>query len=96
MAYERTWAGLLAARKAAGPVPCQDCPDRYPGCSGHCDRYKAWKADVEARKQAYMDKAQAVRDYTGTRFEAKEAAIRRSGDRVIQNKTGGIVHGRRR
>lgn len=23
--------------------PCQNCPDRYPGCHDHCEKYKAAK-----------------------------------------------------
>ena len=34
--------------------PCynggKDCCDRYPGCSAKCQRYKDWKADLEAAK----------------------------------------------
>lgn len=24
---------------------CKDCPDRYPACSAHCERYAAGKAE---------------------------------------------------
>lgn len=30
--------------------PCKDCRDRRPACSGHCDRYGAWKAERDAGK----------------------------------------------
>ena len=39
--------------------PCKDCQDRHPACSDRCDRYKAWKAEIERVKQewkAYMDR----------------------------------------
>ncbi len=39
--------------------PCKDCPERFIACSDHCPKddrgeygYKAWKADLEAEKQA--------------------------------------------
>lgn len=33
--------------------PCtRDCPDRIPGCHGSCEKYKTWKAEIEARNQA--------------------------------------------
>lgn len=33
--------------------PCvPDCPDRAVGCHGTCERYKAWKKEVEERKEA--------------------------------------------
>lgn len=27
--------------------PCKDCPDRYPACSGSCEKYKEFTADKE-------------------------------------------------
>ena len=33
-------------------APCLDCVDREPGCHGHCDGYKAWKAQFDAAKAA--------------------------------------------
>lgn len=37
-------------------TPCLDCPDRFPACHDHCERYQLWKEDherkrAEARKQ---------------------------------------------
>lgn len=32
--------------------PCYKCEKRYPGCHSHCDDYKAWRGDFDAKKQA--------------------------------------------
>ena len=29
---------------------CKDCPERYPACHDHCDRFKAWKKEQELIK----------------------------------------------
>ena len=33
--------------------PCKDCHDRYPACSGHCEKpeYLEWKAEQEIIRQ---------------------------------------------
>lgn len=35
---------------------CKDCPDRYPGCHGQCEKYKAERAVYDAQKKAFMEK----------------------------------------
>ena len=38
--------------------PCKDCKDRHLACSDKCDRYKAWKAEIERVKMVrknYLD-----------------------------------------
>lgn len=30
--------------------PCKDCPNRCPACSDTCTEYKAYKADLSAKK----------------------------------------------
>lgn len=30
--------------------PCKDCKDRHVGCHGDCERYKQYKAELEAAK----------------------------------------------
>ncbi len=29
---------------------CKDCPDRYPGCHGKCEKYIAARAEYDAQK----------------------------------------------
>lgn len=31
-------------------VPCKDCPDRHPLCHSDCERYKAYREDVDRRR----------------------------------------------
>lgn len=31
--------------------PCKGCPDRYPGCHDHCDKYQEWKAKYQEGKE---------------------------------------------
>lgn len=32
------------------PFTCKDCPDRYPGCHDHCNKYKREKAIWDKQK----------------------------------------------
>ena len=31
-------------------APCKDCAEREVGCHGKCDRYQAYRAEIDARK----------------------------------------------
>jgi hypothetical protein len=33
---------------------CKDCPDRYPGCHGSCEKYKEQRAKYDAEKAEVM------------------------------------------
>lgn len=35
-------------------ICCKDCPDRYPACSAHCEKYAAGKAEKERIDTAYI------------------------------------------
>lgn len=35
--------------------PCKDCPDRFPGCHDHCDKYKQWKDERDAEQKHLAD-----------------------------------------
>lgn len=35
---------------------CKDCPDRHPGCHGSCEKYKAQRAEYDAKKAECMEK----------------------------------------
>lgn len=59
-----------AADRVAGMAPCKDCPDRYPGCGGKCEKYQSWKAK----------RAKVVRDCHKESWEQSQAdAVRRHG-----------------
>ena len=32
--------------------PCKDCPDRVVGCHGKCEKYKAYRVEVEKLYEA--------------------------------------------
>lgn len=38
--------------------PCKDCPDRHVGCQGECDKYKAFREDLDkVNAQRYAQEA---------------------------------------
>lgn len=36
-------------------TPCKGCEDRVPGCHGGCDKFKAFREDLDRRKQERLD-----------------------------------------
>lgn len=50
---------------------CKGCPDRYPGCHDHCDKYKREKAEYEKRK-AELEADREARIYTGNSIFTKQ------------------------
>ena len=45
--------------------PCYNCPDREMGCHGRCERYKAYRAEVDAikaKKKAESDIVDAIQE----------------------------------
>lgn len=48
----RAFALNRAVDRAVGKSPCKDCQERYPGCSGTCKKWDAWKKRaIEVKKQ---------------------------------------------
>lgn len=39
-------------------APCLNCPDRYPACHDHCDRYGEWKEIHERIREAAREQDQ--------------------------------------
>lgn len=38
-------------------VPCKGCEERHEACHGTCERYKAWRAELDRIKEnAYKEK----------------------------------------
>ncbi len=57
---EKVWVDLKAVDKIVGDPPCReggvDCTERYPGCSGKCERFAAWKEKrLKARETYFKD-----------------------------------------
>jgi hypothetical protein len=49
-------------RASRGGKPCKGCPDRYPACSGHCQKpeflaHQAEQERIKAAKKAYRPPA---------------------------------------
>ena len=45
--------------------PCYNCPDREMGCHGRCERYKEYRAEVDAikaKKKAESDIVDAIQE----------------------------------
>jgi hypothetical protein len=36
-------------------APCLNCPEKYPGCHDHCDKYKEWKERYQAQQKHLAD-----------------------------------------
>lgn len=37
--------------------PCKDCPDRVVGCHGKCEKYKAYRVEVDKLRVARAEKS---------------------------------------
>lgn len=56
-------------------APCKDCPDRYVGCHGNCEKYKEYKAQLDSmRDQAYQ-----IRAKEADLYERRKYAFRKMG-----------------
>lgn len=42
--------------------PCKGCTERHAGCHAHCERYQAWSAHNEQRREAERKRKQAYYD----------------------------------
>lgn len=60
--------------------PCQHCEDRHVGCHSECEQYKAWKDEVEEKRQKRIDALQ--RDETIMQFK------KTTNDRIRQKRGG--------
>lgn len=42
-------------------TPCKDCKDRHMACHADCDKYRAWKADLDAQRiKCRQNKGQTI------------------------------------
>lgn len=59
-------------------APCKNCNDRFVGCHGQCDRYKAFRADIDKDKKAVWN-AKSNEELFRKRYRGKndlETALR--------------------
>lgn len=78
----RSYAMDKAVTRTAGTSPCKDCPDRYPGCSGKCEKFKGWKQRVAEVKQKFRQADQGSRDAEAVLIESYargQEMVRRKG-----------------
>lgn len=45
--------------------PCKDCKDRHQACHDHCEKYKEWKKELEANKEALKRIKEEQIDFRG-------------------------------
>jgi len=63
-------------------APCHNCPDRHEGCHGKCERYLAYRAELESHyeERKAMRNMYDTRSYTFNRDERKRLnAAKRKG-----------------
>ena len=62
-------------------TPCENCTERVVGCHGKCEKYLAYRADIDAKSpQLYADSD--VKDYS------RKIKLRIALHRVPYNKRG--------
>lgn len=66
----RGFALNRAVDRAAGQSPCKDCQERYPGCSGHCKKWDAWKLRVIEVKKQFEQAEKGAKDADAVLIES--------------------------
>ena len=62
--------------------PCEkDCPDRAEGCHGRCERYAAWRKEMDRLMDERYARAEAERGVEENRRRRKEW-LRKRGFKV--------------
>jgi hypothetical protein len=60
---------------------CHNCPDRYPGCHGACDKYKQQRAEYDATKAKTMQEYLAAYSLNTALYDSIERNQKRSNYR---------------
>ena len=60
---------------------CKDCPDRYPGCHGSCEKYIEQRAAYDAEKAEAMKKIEVSRGLAEMRCDFMYKVSRRNNYR---------------
>lgn len=61
---------------SASQSPCYGCGDRYALCHTECEKYKAWRADLGAKKE-HEKQENAYHAYRHDKISAKEQSMRK-------------------
>lgn len=56
---------------------CYECPDRTPECHGSCERYKAYRAEIDAKNAECMRKYELNYNLSAQRFDNWKKATNR-------------------
>ena len=82
----KVWVGMKAVDKVVGGPPCKkdgvDCTDRYPGCSGHCERFAAWKDRRMNERKAYFEENGADLEMEKYAMQSYQNMQRLKGEKV--------------
>lgn len=82
----RGYAIDRGADRIVGKAPCLNCPDRYVGCQGKCEKYLSWKqARDEFRADAYAHE-KIIHEADVVHFDGVEKALRRRGKKVVDKR----------
>lgn len=54
--------------------PCYGCPDRYPACHDHCDKYKDFRAELDDYNEACRETIRSTPDRPPVGFRANHGA----------------------
>ena len=57
---------------------CYDCPDRHGGCHGSCEKYKAYRAELDAKNAECMKKYEINYNLSAQKFDGWKRATNRS------------------
>lgn len=61
------------------PSPCKECGDRMIGCHATCEGYKAYRAKVDAQKEAVLKQKAIDADAVAYMAERKRKRVKGQG-----------------
>lgn len=86
MKKQKIWVGMKAVDKKVGGPPCKkdgvDCTERYPGCSGKCERFAAWKDTRLRERQAYYKENGADLEMEKYAMQSYNNMQRKKGEKI--------------
>lgn len=57
---------------------CYGCPDRHGGCHGSCEKYKAYREELDAKNAEFMRKYAINYNLSAQKFDGWKRATNRS------------------
>lgn len=72
-------------------APCKGCTERHTGFHDSCEKYKAWKAECQKKKELYREYKRRLREDF---LHSEECEFNKRSFRCAANKwEGGKNHG---